>query len=202
MGIIPTGGLRFLETKAEGKKCYTGLMWQDVIHFWFTETVPKQWFLHDEKFDAVIKKRFENTYWQVVKGETEHWRNDPKGRLAQIIVLDQFARQIFRDTPQAFLYDPLALCLAQEAVRQKIDARLSLAERQFLYMPYMHSESPLIHEQALKLFETLGNQEALDYEVEHKKIIDRFGRYPHRNSILGRHSTPEEIAFIKEHPGF
>ena len=115
-------------------------------------------------------------------------------------MLDQFSRNMFRDSPLAFAQDPLALALAQEAVACGADQALSQIERNFLYMPYMHSESPAIHLQAVALFENNGIANSLDYEHRHKAIIDRFGRYPHRNAALGRASTPEELEFLKQ-PG-
>jgi len=121
-----------------------------------------------------------------------------EGRLAEIIVLDQFSRNIYRGTARAFAQDSLALALAQEAISQDLDKQLSPEQRSFLYMPFMHSESKLIHEFALKLFQRLGNQANLEYEIKHKIIIDRFGRYPHRNQILGRESTEEELSFLTQ----
>jgi uncharacterized protein (DUF924 family) len=128
------------------------------------------------------------------------WRAEAKGRLAEIIVLDQFSRNMFRGLPLAFASDALALVLAQEAVSAKADALLNPTERCFLYLPFMHSESLRIHEIALELYRNNGLQSNLDFEIRHKQIIERFGRYPHRNSILGRQSTDEEIAFLKQ-PG-
>ena len=116
----------------------------------------------------------------------------------EIIVLDQFSRNLFRDSPQAFAQDSLALALAQEAISLNLDQQLSPEQRAFLYMPFMHSESKLIHEFALKLFQRLGNPTNLEFEKKHKVIIDRFGRYPHRNQILGRASTDEELTFLTQ----
>lgn len=110
-------------------------------------------------------------------------------------MLDQFSRNIYRDQPESFAYDGLALALSQEATSLQLDAQLNPEQRSFLYMPFMHSESKLIHEFALKLFQRLGNEINLSFEKKHKVIIDRFGRYPHRNAILGRVSTPEETEF-------
>ena len=115
-------------------------------------------------------------------------------------MLDQFSRNMFRDSPLAFAHNALALALAQEAVSAKADEALSPVERSFLYMPYMHSESLLIHEIAVDLFQRNGIKGNLDFEIRHKAIIEKFGRYPHRNSILGRASTAEEIEFLKQ-PG-
>jgi uncharacterized protein (DUF924 family) len=123
-----------------------------------------------------------------------------KGRLAEIIILDQFSRNIFRDTPQAFANDPLALALAQEALAVDADKALSPTERSFLYLPFMHSESAEIHKVAVMLYGLPGLEDNLDFELKHQTIIIRFGRYPHRNKILGRESTAEEIEFLKE-PG-
>ena len=121
-------------------------------------------------------------------------------RLAEIIILDQFSRNIHRGTPDAFAADPLALALAQEAVSSGADQALPVSRRAFLYMPFMHSESQAIHELAVRLFSASGLAENLKAELRHQAIITRFGRYPHRNSILGRISTPEEEAFLEE-PG-
>ncbi len=125
---------------------------------------------------------------------------EPKGRLAELIILDQFSRNLYRGTWHAFATDTMALALAQEAVAAEADLALSPEERVFLYMPYMHSESKLIHEVAERLFRENGPKSNYDFELRHKAIIDRFGRYPHRNVMLGRQSTPEELAFLAE-PG-
>jgi uncharacterized protein (DUF924 family) len=132
---------------------------------------------------------------QARNGELSHWRQTAIGALCEIIVLDQFSRNIHRDTPAAFENDPQALTLAQVAIEKEQDKVLSDTERSFLYMPFMHSESALIHITAEKLFKPLSNYQ---FEIAHKQIIDRFGRYPHRNHILGRESTSEEIMFLKQ----
>ena len=113
-------------------------------------------------------------------------------------MLDQFSRNLFREDPRAFAQDGLALALAQEAISLQLDQQLSPKQRSFLYLPFMHSESKLIHEFALKLFQRLGNETNLAFEKKHKVIIDHFGRYPHRNAVLGRVSTAEEIEFLKQ----
>lgn len=169
-----------------------------IINFWFVETKAEQWWKKDPAFDALIKKRFLPLHQQAIRGELEAWRDNALGSLAEIILVDQFSRNIFRNEPQSFAYDPLALCLAQNALRQGFDQALTLEQKAFLYLPFMHSESPHIHERAVKLFQNAGLQENLAFEMRHKKIIDRFGRYPHRNSILGRISTPEELQFLQE----
>ncbi|OKH89841.1 DUF924 family protein [Thalassospira sp. TSL5-1] len=173
----------------------------DILHFWFKELTPKKWFEKDTALDRHITERFADFHAAATRGELFDWRKTAKGRLAEIIILDQFSRNMYRDEPQSFASDAMALVLAQEAVRVKADQDLSnVQHRLFLYMPYMHSESEIIHEIALTLFDQPGLEENLDYEKRHKQIIDRFGRYPHRNEILGRPSSAEELAFLKQ-PG-
>jgi uncharacterized protein (DUF924 family) len=171
---------------------------QDVLLFWFDEATPAQWFSKDLVFDATIRTRFAALHAQAAAGELAHWRNfGTHGRLAEIIVLDQFSRNLYRDDARQFAADTVALVLAQELVTSGFDQKLEPTERVFTYLPYMHSESKLIHEEALLLFTDLGLPLNLDFEHKHKAIIDRFGRYPHRNEILGRVSTAEEIACLK-----
>ncbi len=172
----------------------------DVINFWFEEIEPRQRFKKTLEFDALIKERFGDTHRQAAAGELYTWREHPLDALAEVIVLDQFSRNIFRDTAEAFAYDSLALVLAQEAIRRKLDAELESSFKSFLYMPFMHSESAEIHEIAMFLFNQPGLEDNFNYEMRHKEIIDRFGRYPHRNKILGRESTAEELAFLSQ-PG-
>ncbi len=168
----------------------------DILHFWFEELTDKQHFAKDTALDESIRTRFGATLEAAARCELFGWRATDEGRLAEIIVLDQFSRNVLRDTPGAFAQDALALALAQELVASGQHLGLSVAQRRFVYMPYMHSESPLMHVQAATLFEEPGLEDNLDFELRHKAIIDRFGRYPHRNHILGRVSTAEEIAFL------
>jgi uncharacterized protein (DUF924 family) len=168
----------------------------EVIRFWFEEIAPKQWWAREAAFDEALAVRFGATHAAAIRCELYAWREQPAGRLAEVVVLDQFSRNIYRDDPRSFAYDHLALSLAQEAVRTGADQAVTKEQRIFLYMPFMHSESPLIHEWAMKLFGALGSESNLEYERRHKRIIDRFGRYPHRNRILGRPSTPEELDFL------
>ena len=172
----------------------------DTLHFWFTELTPKHHYAKDAALDEAIRNRFGDTLAAAARCELFAWRATPEGRLAEILVLDQFSRNVYRDTPQAFAQDALALALAQELVARGQDRSLPLAQRSFAYMPYMHSESALVHEQAIALFSQPGMEETLRFEQRHQAIIERFGRYPHRNAILGRESTPEELAFLSE-PG-
>jgi uncharacterized protein (DUF924 family) len=171
---------------------------QDVLRFWFEEIDSRKWFSNDAGFDAEIRRRFADTHEAAKRGDLSAWRHTPAGRLAEIIVLDQFTRNMYRGTPRAFAFDRLALVLAQEAVARGADCELPPAQRAFLYMPYMHSESLPVHEQAIKLFDQPGLEQNLKYERLHKQIIERFGRYPHRNAILGRASTAAELEFLRQ----
>ena len=173
-------------------------MQSHVLDFWFKELEPKQWWEKNHQLDLMIQTKFGSLHQQAKAGELFEWRETPSGSLAEVIVLDQFSRNIFRDTSESFASDPLGLALAQFAISKGFDLELPPTERSFLYLPFMHSESKVIHQQAIKLFEALGNANSLEFERKHKVIIDRFGRYPHRNSILGRVSTDEEIEFLKE----
>lgn len=174
------------------------MSYQNVINFWFEEIEPAKWWVKDTAFDQLIQDKFADIHRAANAGELYLWRKQPLGRLAEIIVLDQFSRNMFRDTPKAFSSDPLALMLAQEAINQNTAPHLSKTQRSFLYLPFMHSESLIIHDEALKLYQAHGDENNLDFEVKHRDIIEKFGRYPHRNNILGRASTPEEIAFLKQ----
>ncbi|MHC5175105.1 DUF924 family protein [Serratia rhizosphaerae] len=175
-------------------------MHKQVIDFWFEEIDPAMWFRKDDDFDRQLHQRFSALWHAAAAAELAAWRDSIEGRLAEVIVLDQFSRNLFRGTPRSFSCDGMALILAQEAIRSGECEQLTPVQRGFLYLPFMHSESPLIHQQALALYQELNNPEQLDYEVRHKAIIDRFGRYPHRNAILGRRSTAEEEEFLRQ-PG-
>lgn len=175
-------------------------MYNGVISFWFKEIKPSQWWAKDDEFDQLIKRKFSDIHNRATKCELFEWRDTPKGRLAEIIVLDQFSRNMFRGTPKAFAQDQMALILAQEAISLGVDRQLESKERGFMYLPLMHSESIVIHEAAEVLYRKHGDSSNLKFELSHKHIIEKFGRYPHRNEILGRTSTDEETAFLKQ-PG-
>lgn len=175
-------------------------MYQAILQFWFQEISPEQWWKVDAAFDRLIVARFSELHGQAMRAELFEWRAEPRGRLAEIIVLDQFSRNMYRGDGRAFAADAMALALAQEAVAAQADRMLSPDERVFLYMPYMHSESRVIHQVAERLFKENGPESNYGFELRHKAIIDRFGRYPHRNAVLGRSSTQEEQAFLAE-PG-
>lgn len=173
---------------------------QAILDFWFVELTTQQHFAKDAVLDETIRTRFGATLEAAARCELFAWRATSEGRLAEIIVLDQFSRNVYRATTQAFAQDALALVLAQELVASGQDRGLPMAQRVFAYMPYMHSESALVHAQAVALFSQPGIEGNLDFELRHKAIIDRFGRYPHRNAILGRTSSAQELAFLAE-PG-
>ncbi len=186
-----------------------------VLDFWFDKNNEQYWFAQNDDFDQQIHDKF-GAIWKAAKrGECASWRRSEKqagmeqaepssaiiglaGRLAEIIVLDQFSRNLCRNQADAFAQDDMAIALAQEAIMQPHFHSLPMQWRRFIIMPFMHSESALIHERYLHLFEQLDDENTLDYELRHKEIIDRFGRYPHRNDVLDRDSTDEEEAFLRQ----
>jgi len=174
--------------------------YENVLDFWFKELTPKQWWKKDPLLDTQIKEQFTAVYVQASLGELYAWRDFSLGRLAEILLLDQFSRNMFRGSAQAFATDAMALALAQEAVRSGADKELSAIERSFLYMPYMHSESYKIHAIAKQLFDDVGIEGNIKSEQDHFEIIEKFGRYPHRNQLLWRESTEPEMEFL-EQPG-
>jgi len=174
--------------------------YSDIIQFWYAEITPRSWFVKDLAFDTMLKRRFSDIHQKAAAGELAHWRQKPLGKLAEIIVLDQFSRNLFRDLPKAFAHDAHALVLAQSAIEQGADLALLPKQKSFMYMPLMHSESAAIHKQAAVLFQQPGLEDNYEFELKHQIIIKRFGRYPHRNSLLNRPSTPEELGFLSQ-PG-
>lgn len=173
-------------------------MQDQVLEFWFKEAGNQAWFEKSLDFDQRLTARFSDVLKQAAAAELYCWRTSAWGRLAEIIVLDQFSRNIYRNTAAAFAQDAMALALAQEAVAAGVLQELKEIEvRNFILMPYMHSESKLIHQQAERLFKKFSSEKTYGYELRHKVIVDRFGRYPHRNDLLGRVSTAEEIEFLK-----
>lgn len=175
-------------------------MYTEVLTFWFQEVEPRLWFASDKRFDDLIRQRFFGVMQRAAVGELFPWRATAEGRLAEIIVLDQFSRNVYRNSSQAFAQDPIALVLAQEAVTSGALGSLDPTQRGFLLLPYMHSESAQIHIVAERLYKDFAPAGNYEFELRHKAIIDRFGRYPHRNEVLGRTSTPEELEFLRQ-PG-
>lgn len=181
-----------------------------VLDFWFDQDNEAYWFEQNDRFDKQIQDKF-GDLWQAAKqGECVNWRlaessldgnssiTTLAGRLAEIIILDQFSRNLCREQACAFAQDGMALVLAQEATQQPYFDTLPMQWRKFMIIPFMHSESALIHERYLSLFRQLDDTTTLDFEYRHKEIIDQFGRYPHRNEVLGRKSTEDEKAFLQQ----
>lgn len=172
--------------------------YQQVLEFWFLQVKSTEWFKKDELLDLKIVEKFIAVHDQAIAGELFRWRDDPFGRLAEIILIDQFSRNIYRDEAKSFTSDPMALVLAQEAIYGNHHKSFGINHKLFLYMPFMHSESKMIHEIAVKLYSEEGLEESLEHELEHKNIIDRYGRYPERNKLLGRQNTSEEELYLAQ----
>ncbi len=189
---------RYTTLKIQKQKAL--MVYRRVIAFWFEEIDPSCWWKKDAAFDALLVERFSDIHRRAIHCELFGWRDSAEGRLAEIIVLDQFSRNICRGSPRAFAYDPMSLALSQEAISVGADQQLNAAQRSFLYMPFMHSESLAIHKLAVEMFRKNEIQSNLEFEIKHRDIIARFGRYPHRNKILGRESTAEEIEYLSR-PG-
>jgi len=173
---------------------------EDIIYFWFDELKPAQWWRVDPVLDQTIAGRFGGLHALAVAGGLKHWRRQSLGRLAEIIILDQFSRNLFRSTAKAFAADALALELAMEAVTLNAQQAFTAHQKAFLYMPFMHSESGAVQQLSVTLFGEPGLEASLRSALRHKAIIDRFGRYPHRNAVLNRESTLQELEFL-EQPG-
>jgi uncharacterized protein (DUF924 family) len=172
----------------------------EVVGFWFEELSPKDWYRPPEAVDAKITTRFGETYETLKESVPPDWLTTPRGFLAAILVLDQFPRNMFRGAPQAFATDRQALALAKRAIGEGIDERLPPKERAFIYLPFQHAENVTDQARSVGLFTVLGNPLNLDYALRHQDVIERFGRFPHRNAILGRESTEEEKDFLTK-PG-
>ena len=171
--------------------------WQDeVLTFWFEELTPKQWYQSTKRVDDTIRNQFEPLISRIADYTPTSLGNEPRKLLAATIVLDQFPRNSYRGTPKAFAYDPFALEIASHTINEGLDREMSQAERQFCYMPFMHTEDLDTQNQSLALFNKLGTKGGIDAAIEHRDIIVQFGRFPHRNKVLGRQSTPEEIEYL------
>ena len=171
---------------------------QEVLKFWFEETQPQQWFQKNDSFDKEISERFLVTYDMAKKDLCAEWTKDADGALALCLVLDQFPRNMFRDTSKAFVTDGKALRIAKEALHRGFDMLLTPVKRKFLYMPFMHSESLDEQNRCVSLFEEMQEEEPLsyDYALRHQEVIEKFGRFPHRNEILGRKSSDAEKEYL------
>lgn len=173
---------------------------KDIIDFWFEDSSPQQWFQKNPDYDALIKSRFLETYEIARQGAVDSWKNDADGVLALCLVLDQFPRNMFRDTPQAFATDSQALLVAKYAISKGLDQVVSPRKRRFVYLPFEHSENLSDQRKSLELFQTLKADDPLSYEYaqRHLDVIEKYGRFPHRNVILGRDNTPEEDHYLAQ----
>jgi uncharacterized protein (DUF924 family) len=176
--------------------------WQnEVLRFWFGELTPDDWFSGKQTTDDQIRSRFSALHEALRLAIPSEAFFEPEAALAAVIVFDQFSRNMFRGTGEAFACDRLAIAVAANALANSFDAQLAEEQKHFLYMPFMHSEALPDQERCVALFEALGGDNT-KYAIEHRYIIARFGRFPHRNRALGRETTEEEGAFLAEHKGF
>lgn len=173
-----------------------------VLDFWFSAMVRPLWFAQSEVLDASITRDFAETYDAARRGTLAPWQESAEGALALTLVLDQFPRNMYRGTARAFESDAAALSVARAALAAGYDHAVSAEAQSFFYLPFMHSERLTDQDQAVALYEARDSAESLDFAYQHRDIIARFGRFPHRNAALGRESTPEELAFLKTHKGW
>ena len=173
---------------------------EDILNFWFKKCTPGQWFKKNKDFDQMIKNLFSSSIEDAIKGKLDFWKNTETECLALIIILDQFTRNVFRDTPRAFAGDKKALSLSKICINKNYLKNPDIHRRRFMLMPMMHSENLAIQDAALPLFKKYSSGKDYEYAEKHRDIIARFGRFPHRNVILGRKSTNEELEFLRQ-PG-
>lgn len=174
--------------------------YQAVLDFWFSQLTCEQWFVRSDTVDEDIRRRFSATHLALAGGDVEPWRKTPESRLAAIIVLDQFPRNIYRGTPLAFATDWMALREARLALDSGADQAVAVGHRAFFYLPFEHSENLADQHLSVRLFEALGDDNYLDYAKRHLEVIAEFGRFPHRNAFLGRESTGAELDYLSR-PG-
>jgi uncharacterized protein (DUF924 family) len=173
-----------------------GVAPMDIVSFW-GDAGPEKWFDQDEGFDQAIRLRFLQTYEAAASGELAAWEESVEGALALVLLFDQFPRNMFRGNARAFATDALARAVADRALARGFDQATDLAMRQFFYLPFMHSEALIDQDRCVRLYEALGDAEQLRYAREHRDVLQRFGRFPHRNPALGREMTPAEQAFLE-----
>ena len=177
---------------------------KEILHFWFEELDPQQWFQQSDVVDAEINERFAVAHQMAAEGLSNHWADNAEGALALILVLDQFPRHMYRGDPKSLATDENALLIAKKAVHKGFDQILEPVKRGFLYLPFQHSESLSDQKRSVALFGAMADANPAGdmYAKRHLVPIEKFGRFPHRNEVLGRESTPEEIEFLKTHKGF
>jgi uncharacterized protein (DUF924 family) len=169
---------------------------EEVAAFWL-DAGPERWFKKDDGFDAEIRRRFSTTHRAAAAGDLNAWADTSEGALALLLVLDQFSRNMFRGSAQSFAADPDALAVTKTAIARGFDAATPMPERQFFYLPLMHSENLGDQERCVALYRALNDPDLAKWAEMHADIIQRFGRFPHRNALLGRSTTPEEQAFLE-----
>ncbi|MCA1299493.1 DUF924 family protein [Stappia indica] len=174
----------------------------EILDFWFSDAVEQAWFSRSEAVDREIAERFAATYEAARAGALDGWKGAADSALALTISLDQFPRNLFRGSARAFESDSLALASAKHGLAQGYDQAVGDRQRQFFYLPLMHSEDLDDQTRCVALYRDLGDEHALGFAIEHRDIIDRFGRFPHRNKALGRRNTEAEAAFLEHHSGF
>lgn len=172
--------------------------WIEVIDFWFDPKHIPLHFSEDDEFDEKIRVEFLATWEKGAEGLLVDWRNDIKGRLAEIIVLDQFSRNLWRNDIRTYTQDKMAIALAQEVLNHSDYHKLSQVEKRYILLPFMHSESLELHDWANKYYEELGDENLMYYEKLHREVLEEFGRYPYQNEDLGRQSTPEELKVLEK----
>nr|WP_205421216.1 DUF924 family protein [Rhizobium terrae] len=173
---------------------------REVFSFWFKELTRKDWFEKNDALDEAMRRHFSATHLSLARGELDAWRGSPEDRLAAVVVLDQFSRNMYRATPLAFAADWLALREAKLAIEAGADMAVTADERCFFYLPFEHSEVLAEQDRSVELFTLLGDADYLDYAERHRAVIREFGRFPHRNAVLGRESTGAELEYLSK-PG-
>ena len=175
---------------------------QDVLALWFSERAKPLWFNSTPEFDFELRERFEDTLGAATRGELDDWARSPEGALALVILLDQFPLNMYRGHPEAFASEAASRRIAAAAIERGFDQGMSDTQRAFLYLPFMHSEQLADQDRSVALFEQAGLTDNLKWAKHHREIVRRFGRFPHRNTILGRDSTPEELTYLNSDDAF
>lgn len=171
---------------------------KEILDFWFSEEVKPKWFRSTHEFDELIRQRYEKTWGLARAGTYDYWEQEPEGALALVIILDQFPLNMFRDDARQYSTEARAREVARHSIEKGFDKDMQAAQRAFLYLPFMHSESLEDQDFAVQLYQQAGLEDNLRYAQHHRDVIQRFGRFPHRNEALGRESTEQEIEYLKK----